>query len=51
MSLCPTGAQTCVLLLLLLLLCDRDIDPLTLKHEGHLDILNMYPHTENEAAS
>jgi len=47
-KLCPTGAQTCALPLF----CDRDleINPMTLKLEGDLDILKMYRHTENEAA-
>jgi len=31
--------------------CDLEIDPMTLKLEGDLDILKMYLHTENEAAS
>jgi len=46
---CPRGAQTCALPLF----CDRDleINPMTLKFEDDLDILKMYPHTENEAAS
>jgi len=35
------------------LFCDHDLDinPMTLKLEGDLDILKMYPHTENEAVS
>jgi len=33
------------------LFCDRDINPMTLKFEGDLDILKMYLRTENEAAS
>jgi len=43
------GAQTCSLPLF----CDRDleINPLTLKLEGDLDILKMYLYIENEAAS
>jgi len=43
------GAQTCALPLF----CDRDleINPITLKLEADLDILKMYPHTEDEAAS
>jgi len=28
-----------------------DMNPMTLKLEGDLDILKMYPHIENEAAS
>jgi len=40
------GAQTC----LLPLFRDLDVDSMTLKL-GVLDILNMYSHTENEAAS
>jgi len=31
--------------------CDLDINPTTLKLEGDLDILKMYVHTENEAAT
>jgi len=46
-KLCLRGTQTCALSLF----CDLDINPLTLKLEGDLDILKMYPHTENEAAS
>jgi len=48
-KLCPRGAQTCALPLF----CDRDleINPMTLKLEGDLDILKTYPHTKNEAAS
>jgi len=49
-KLCPRGAQTCALSLF----CDRDleINAMTLKLEDDIDIiLNMYPHTENEAAS
>jgi len=30
--------------------CDLDINPMTLKPEGDLDVLKMYPHTRNEAA-
>jgi len=30
--------------------CDLDINPMTLKLEGDLDILKMYLHTENEVA-
>jgi len=47
-KLCPRKAQTCVLPLF----CDRDfeINPMTLKVEGDLDILKMYPHAEIEAA-
>jgi len=43
------GAQTSALPLF----CDRDLDigPMTLKLEGDRDILRMYPHSENEAAS
>jgi len=43
------GAQTCALPLF----CDRDLDinPMTLKLEGDLDILKMYVHTGNKAAS
>jgi len=38
-KLCPRGAQTCALPLF----CDSDleINPVTLKHEGDLDILKM----------
>jgi len=45
-KLCPRGAQTCALKLF----GDRnlEINLITLKHEGDLDILKMYPHTENE---
>jgi len=48
-KLCPRGAQTCALPLF----CDRDleINPMTLKLEGDRDILKMYFHTENVAAS
>jgi len=31
--------------------CDLDINPMTLKLEGDLDILKMYLHTENEVAT
>jgi len=31
--------------------CDLDINPMTLKLEGYLDILKMYLHSENEVAS
>jgi len=43
------AAQTCSLPLFF----DRDleINPMTLKVEGDLDILKMYLHTENEAVS
>jgi len=36
-----------------LLFCvhDLEINPLTLKLEGDLDIVKLYLHTENEAAS
>jgi len=45
----PSGAHTCALSLF----CDRDleINSVTLKLEGDLDIPKMYLHTENEAAS
>jgi len=46
--LCPTRAQTCVLLLLF---CNLDINRMTLKLEDEPDILKMDLHTENEAAS
>jgi len=50
-SLCAENKikQTCALPLF----CDRDleINSMTLKLEGDLDILKLYPHTENEAAS
>jgi len=48
-KLCPQGAQTCALPLF----CDRDLEInfMTLKLEGDLDILKMYLHTENKAAS
>jgi len=47
-KLCSRGAQTCALPLF----CDRDleINPMTLKLESDLDVLKMYPQTENEAA-
>jgi len=43
------GAKTCALPLF----CDRDleINPLTFKFKGDLDIPKMYFRTENEAAS
>jgi len=46
---CLKGAQTCTLPLF----CNRDleINPMTFKLEGDLDILKMYPHSETEAAS
>jgi len=48
-TLCPREAQTCALPRF------RDsnleINLTTLKLEGDLDILNVYLHTENEAAS
>jgi len=48
-KLCPREAQICTLALF----CDRDlwINPMTLTREGDLDILQMYTHSENEAAS
>jgi len=48
MDLCTRGAHTCVLPLF----CCRDlnINPMTLKLEGDLDILKMYFYTENEVA-
>jgi len=48
-NLCPRGAQTCTLLLF----CNRDleINPVTLKLEGDLDILKMCLYNENKAAS
>jgi len=42
-----TGTQTCALPLF----GDLDINPITLKLEGDPDILQLYPHTENKAAS
>jgi len=42
-KLCPRGAKTCALTLF----CDRDINLMTLKLEGDLNILKI--HTENEA--
>jgi len=48
-KLCPRRAQTCVLPLFCD--CDLDINPMTLKLEGDLDILKTYLHAENEAAS
>jgi len=47
--LCPREAQTCALLLFSDL--DLEINPVTLKLEGDLDILKMHLHTANEAAS
>jgi len=43
------GVQTCALPLL----CNRDLEitPMTLKLEDDLDILKVYLHTENDAAS
>ena len=48
-KLCPQEAQTCVIPLF----CDHDLEltPMTLKLEDDLDVLKMYPDTENEAAS
>jgi len=48
-KLCPRGAQTCALPLF----CDRELEVniMTLKLDRDLDILKMYCHTENEAAS
>jgi len=46
-KLCPRGAQTCTLPLSF----NRDIKTVTLKLKEDLDILKMYAHTENEAAS
>jgi len=48
-KLCPRGAKICALPLF----CDRDleINPHGLKLDDDIDILKMYPHTENEAAS
>jgi len=43
----PRGAQTHTLLLFCN--CNLEINPVTFKLEGDLDILKMYPHTENEA--
>jgi len=48
-KLCPRGAQTCALPQFCN--CDLEINPVTLKLEGDLDILKMYLLTENEAAS
>jgi len=47
---CLRGAKTCMTLPLF---CDRDfeINPMTLKLEGDLDISKIYVHTNNEAAS
>jgi len=47
-KLCPRGEQTCAQHLFCC--CDLDINPMTLKLEGDLDILIMYLHTENELA-
>jgi len=48
-KLCTSRAQTCELPLF----CDRDlqINPMTLKLKGDLDILKMNVHTKNEVAS
>jgi len=42
------GAHTCARPLFRC--CDLDVNPMTLKLEGDLDILKMYLHTENEVA-
>jgi len=47
-KLCWRGADTCAWPLVHC--CDLDINPITLKLEGDLDILKMYLHTEHEAA-
>jgi len=49
MNLCPKGAYACALPLF----CDHDlkIDPMILKLESDVDILKMYLHTRNIAAS
>jgi len=47
-KLCPRGAHTCSRPLFHC--CDLDINPMTLKFEGDLDILKMYLHTENKVA-
>jgi len=47
-KLCPRGAQTCALPLFCN--CDPEINLMTLKLEDDLDILKMYPHTEDEVA-
>jgi len=48
-KLCPKAAQTCALPLF----CNHDLEiyPITLKLKGDLNILKMYPQTENKAAS
>jgi len=48
-KLCLRGAQTCMLPLFCD--CDSEINPMTLKLEGDLDIPKKYLHTENEAGS
>jgi len=48
-KLCPWGAHTCAQPLFCSF--DLDINSMTLKLEGDLDILKMYFHTENEVAT
>jgi len=45
---CPTGAHTCAWPLFRF--CDLDLNPMTLKLEGALDILKTYLHAESEVA-
>jgi len=47
--LCPRGAHTCALPLFYKR--DLEINPVTLKLKGDLNIIKMHRHTENEAAS
>jgi len=47
-KLCPMGAHTCARPLFHG--CDLDINSMTLKLEGDLDILKMYLHAQNEVA-
>jgi len=48
-KLCQRGAQTCALQLFYD--CNLEINPMIWKLEREQDILKMYLHTENEAAS
>jgi len=45
---CPRGVHTCARPLFRC--CDLDINLMTSKLEGNLDILKMYLHAENEVA-
>jgi len=47
-KLCLRGAHTCAQPLFRC--CDLDINPMTSKLEGELDILKIYLHAENEVA-